>query len=57
MGILSGKSSSNDNQTSPIAVVVHKLQDIVRWLNGFFTLSEEDRVKAGIYHGGEGRDG
>ena len=57
MGILTGKPSSNDNQTNPYLVIVHKLQGIGRWLNRLFTFSEEDRMKAGIYHGGEGRDG
>jgi hypothetical protein len=26
-------------------------------LAGFFTLTEEERAKAGIYRGGEGRNG
>ena len=31
-------------------------QDIVEKLIGFITLTEEDRLKAGIYIGNEGRD-
>ena len=55
MDILSGKYDSNDNGPGPISVVFHKLQNIVSWLVGFFTLTEEDRFKAGIYNSGMGR--
>jgi hypothetical protein len=30
---------------------------IAGWLIGFFTLTEADQMKAGIYVGGEERDG
>jgi len=38
-------------------VVLRTLLGIVRWLIGFFALTEEERVMAGIHVGGEGRDG
>jgi hypothetical protein len=41
-------------QTHPVAFNVPGL---VRWLSGFFSLTEEERLQAGIYVGGEGRDG
>lgn len=48
---------SNVNQPAPLSAVLHTVLGIVRWLIGFFTLSEEDRLAAGIRMGGEGRDG
>jgi hypothetical protein len=36
--------------------VMHGVLNPVRWLIGFFTLSEEDQLKAGIDVGGEKRD-
>jgi hypothetical protein len=48
---------SNDNyQSGPIEAVSQTVRNIVRWLVGFFTVTEEDQSKAGIYFGGEERD-
>lgn len=44
------------NQPGHILAVLHTMLGIVRGLLGFFTLTEEERLKAGIYLGGEGRD-
>jgi hypothetical protein len=35
----------------------YSVLDLARRLIGFFMLTDEDRRKAGIYRGGEGRDG
>lgn len=56
MDISADKYNSNGNRPSPFLVVLHNLQDIVGWLIGFLTLTEEDRLKAGINFGDEGRD-
>ena len=38
-------------------VALHFLLGIVRWLVRFFTLTEEERLLAGIHLNGEGPDG
>jgi hypothetical protein len=50
------KYISNVNHPDPFSAVLHTVLGIVRWLIGFITLTEEDRLAAGIYIGGEGRD-
>ena len=55
--IESDKYISNVNQPGPFSTVLHTVLGIVRRLIGFFTLTEEDRLTAGIHVGGEGRDG
>ena len=57
MDNLSDKYISNVNRPGPFSAVLHSVLGIARWLIGFFALTEEDRLKAGIYVGGEGRDG
>ena len=44
------------NRPSYFSVVYHTVQGIVRWLIELFTLTEEDRISAGIYLGNEGHD-
>jgi hypothetical protein len=56
MDISTDKYESNSNRQSPFSAVLHTLRGILRWLIGFFTTTEEDRLKAGIYFGGEGRN-
>ena len=56
MATTSEKYQANIDQPGTFWVVVHKLQSLVTELIGFFTLSEEERKQAGIYHGGGGRD-
>jgi hypothetical protein len=46
----------NGNQAGLFLTIMQTLGGLVRWLTGFFMLTEEDRLKAGIYLGGEGRD-
>ena len=48
---------SNVNQQGPFSAILHTVLGIVRRLIEFFTLTEEDRLTAGIHLGGEGRDG
>ena len=54
--IESDKYISNLNQPGPFSAVLRAVMGILRWLIGFFTLTEEDRLTAGIYVGGEERD-
>lgn len=51
MDILSNKNISNDNRQGPFLAVLHTGLGIVRLLIGFFTLTQEDRLIAGIYDG------
>jgi len=51
------KSGSNAGRPGPVVMACYSVLDFVRRLIGFFMLIEEDRRKAGIYRGGEGRDG
>jgi hypothetical protein len=48
--------SNVNHQPAPFSAVWHTVLGIVRWLFEFFTLTEEDQLKAGIYVSGEGRD-
>jgi len=56
MDIPVDKSKSGSKRPGPILAVMQAITGMVRWLVGFFTLTEENRLKAGIYVGGEGRD-
>ena len=53
MGIQSDKNISNINLLGPFSAVLLPLLGIARWLVRFFTLTEEDRLAAGIYLGDE----
>jgi hypothetical protein len=57
MDISADKYKSDVSRPGPFSAVLHTVLAIVRRLTGFFELAEEDRLKAGIYVGGEGRDG
>ncbi len=56
MEILADKYKLDNNRPDTISGEAQIRQDIVERLIGFITLSEEDRLKAGIYVGNEGRD-
>jgi hypothetical protein len=56
MEIPSDKYEPDETQPKPVTGVVQTMQGIARRLIVFFTLVEEDRLEAGIYVGGEGRD-
>lgn len=49
IGVLSDKNIA-------LSAVLHSRRGIIEWPLEFFTLSEEDRLKAGIDIGGEERD-
>ena len=44
------------NRPDPLLAIWNTVQDIVRWPIKFFTLSEEEKMKAGIYTDGEDQD-
>jgi hypothetical protein len=44
------------NRTDPLLAVLHTLLGLVRRAIGFFVLTEEDKLKAGIYTSSQGRD-
>jgi hypothetical protein len=48
--------SDDKYRSSPFEAVLQTVRNIVRWLVGLFTVTEEERTKAGIYFGGEERD-
>jgi hypothetical protein len=56
MDISADKYKSDGNQSNPFFVVMRTIQAFTRRLIGYFTLTEEERLKAGIYRGGGGRD-
>jgi len=51
------KFIANENRANFFSAVWLTMLLIARQLAWFFTLTEEDRAKAGIYRGGEGRNG
>lgn len=57
MNILFVKYKMNGKRSGDSSIILKTVLNIARWLAGFFALSEEDRVKAGIYKGGVGRSG
>jgi hypothetical protein len=56
MDILAGKFKSVKNLASPFSATLRTMKSISRWLIEFFTVNKEERMKAGIYLGGEGRE-
>jgi hypothetical protein len=56
MDILADKYKLDGNRPGPFLAVLRTLLGIVRWPIRFFTLTEADRLKAGISVGGEGHD-
>ncbi len=57
MTISADRYKSDVNRPGPFLAVLHTVLGITRWLIGFFTLTEADQMKAGIYVGSEERDG
>ena len=56
MDISADKYKSDGNQSNPIFAVMRTIQGLIRGLIGFFTLTDEERLKAGVFRGGGGRD-
>jgi len=48
--------SDDTHRSGSFLAVTQQIRDIVKWLVGFFTVTEEDRLKAGIVLGTEGHD-
>jgi hypothetical protein len=48
MNISTNKDKLGVNRQNPSSAVIHNMLGIIRWLIGFFALTEEDRLKAGI---------
>lgn len=49
MDILSKLNISIENRPHPFSALLHTSLGIVKWLNEFFTVTEEDRLAAGSY--------
>jgi hypothetical protein len=56
MDISADKYESDGSRPGTFLAGLQTVRGIIRRVVGFFTLTEEDRSKAGIYLGGEGRD-
>ena len=46
-----------EGRPGPLSVAFQSIRAFAKWLTWFFNLSAEERLEAGIYRGGEGRDG
>lgn len=57
MDTLSDKYDSNSYRPNPFSIVLNTILGFVRWLAGFFMLTEEDKLAAGISVDGKDRDG
>ncbi len=49
MNISAGKYRSDVNRPGPFSAVLQTVMGFTRWLIGFFTLTEEEQSKAGIF--------
>jgi hypothetical protein len=47
---------SDLSRPGSFSAISKTVMGIFRWLLGLVVLTDEERTKAGIYHGGEGRD-
>lgn len=56
MEILANNYKFGNNNPDPPSEEAFTRQDLLEKLIGFITMTEEDRLKAGIYVGKEGRD-
>jgi hypothetical protein len=54
MDPLSDQSTSDANQSLPFSAALPAVRSIARWLTGFFTLTDEERLAAGINLGSDG---
>ena len=57
MGISTEKQKSHFNRQGISLTVLHTLLGIFSWLIGFFRLTDEERLEAGIDVGSKERDG
>jgi len=56
MGIASERNDSEAYRPGPLLALVQAVRGIVGRLFGFFALTDDDRLKVGIYPGGMERD-
>ena len=56
MDVTSYEYKPETNRRGPLSVLYHTLQGMFIRLIAFFTLTEEDRLQAGVYVRGKGRD-
>ena len=56
MGITVERNNSTGSRAGPFLAAVRTIQAVVTRLTGFFVLTEADKLKAGIYIRGVGRD-
>jgi hypothetical protein len=56
MDVSTDKNKSNMNRSGPFSALLHTFPGVFERLVRFFTLTEEDRMKAGVNLRGEGRD-
>jgi hypothetical protein len=56
MDISNDKNKSNINRPGPFSALLQTVPVAFKRLIRFFTLTEEDRLKAGVNIRGEGRD-
>ena len=54
MDTLPDQNTSNVNQPRSFSVELPAVRNIARWLTGFFTLTDEERLAAGINLGSDG---
>ena len=57
MEIQVDKYKSDANRVNTFPAMWQIIRNIARWLAGLVIITAEDRIKAGISFGGEGRDG
>jgi hypothetical protein len=56
MDISADRSTADTNRPDPFSAVMQTVRGFIWRLIGFLMLSEEDKRKAGIYLGGQGRN-
>ncbi len=56
MDITSKNTNSDADKRDPVFAKFQSVTVFVRMLLSFFTLTEEDRLKAGVHRGSEGKD-
>jgi hypothetical protein len=56
MEISDDKYQSEGNRSGFFLTLLRTVQGFARRLTGIFTLTEEERLQAGIFRGGEGRE-
>ncbi len=49
MDISADNNPSDANRSDPFSAAKHTVRDIIGWLIGVFSLTEADRMKAGIH--------